>query len=410
MKKGYSIFLIAAGIVFLSWFLPWLYSLIFPVGVSDPFVAWSPISDSFIVTETADGGGLIHAVDKDGNSVDSYTKDDRDSLLPQIYFNQLVARDKLPDTINGKEITIPILRHSQWAFTSLPRDINKVNSDVYLVMESMPARFELEDPKEIFRIKDNDRIEFIDIATNTVNQSKTKRFNEIFNRRGFKFPIKSASANVTTRKPYDEGYLLADDNGEIFHVKMQAGRPFMVKVSKPDSIVASHLFIMENTETRHLGVVSDENHNLYVLEKENYALKKLPVGKVDPEKQKFSIIKNLFNWVVKINGDNGVKWVALNSDDYSLLGEYDYTYPTSRAHIAASYLFPFQLSFTSITDCFAKPRLSDFSLNAIYLNIILAIVIVVLFKSRPRKYVIIDGVVALIFGIFAFVPLILTKE
>lgn len=410
MKKGYSIFLIAAGIIILSWFLPWLYSIIFPASVNDPFIAWSPVNDSFIVSEPAEKGGAIYAVDGLGKASEKYSKEDRDSLLPQIYFNQLVAHDKLPDSIDGKEVTIPALKHSQWVFSSLPRDLNKVSAKVYLMMESMPARFELEDPDVVFRIKDNSSIEFIDIATGTVNANKTKRFNEIFNRNGFKYPIKSASADITTRKPYDEGYLMADDNGEIFHVKMQAGRPFMVKINKPDSVIARHLFIMENNDTRQLGFVSDENRNMYVIEKDGYKLVQLPVGKIDPEKSKLSIVKNMFNWVVKINDDNGARWIAIDSDDYSLLGEYSSHYPTLAVETAASYLFPFELTFTSISDCIAKPRLSCFSINAIYLNIILALIMLFLLKGRSVKILIPSTVAILIFGIFAFIPLILTKE
>ena len=410
MKKAYSIFLIAAGIIILSWFLPWLYSIIFPASVNDPFIAWSPVNDSFIVSEPAEKGGAIYAVDELGEASRKYSKEDRDSLLPQIYFNQLVAHDKLPDSIDGKEITIPALKHSQWVFSSLPRDLNKVGAKVYLMMESMPARFELEDPEVVFRIKDNSRIEFIDIATNTVNANKTKRFNEIFTRNGFKYPIKSASADITTRKPYDEGYLMADDNGEIYHVKMQAGRPFMVKINKPDSIIARHLFIMEESDARQLGIVSDENHNMYVIEKDGYKLIQLPVGKIDPEKSKLSIVKNMFNWVVKINDDNATRWIALDSDDYSLLGQYSLPYPTLAVETAASYIFPFELTFTSVSDCVAKPRLSGFSINAIYLIIILAVIMLLLLKGRSSKILIPSAAATLIFGIFAFIPLILTKE
>ena len=140
MKKAYSIFLIAAGIIILSWFLPWLYSIIFPASVNDPFIAWSPVNDSFIVSEPAEKGGAIYAVDELGEASRKYSKEDRDSLLPQIYFNQLVAHDKLPDSIDGKEITIPALKHSQWVFSSLPRDLNKVGAKVYLMMESMPEK------------------------------------------------------------------------------------------------------------------------------------------------------------------------------------------------------------------------------------------------------------------------------
>lgn len=246
MKKAYTILLVTLSVIVLSWFLPWLYSLLFPVGASDPFIAYSPISDRMIVSErTGEKESVIYPLDADGVREEGvvYTKEQRDSLLPQLYFTQLVAREQMPDSINGIEISIPLLKHNSWVFTSSPRDINKRFADVYLIMESMPARIDLEDPTEVFRFRDG-RVEFIEMETNQINQARSKRFTEIFNDRGFTLPMKSFSANITSRKAYDEGYLMVDDNGDIFHMKMQAGRPYMSKVRKPDSLRAAHVFIM----------------------------------------------------------------------------------------------------------------------------------------------------------------------
>ncbi|MDE6116072.1 MAG: DUF4857 domain-containing protein [Duncaniella sp.] len=144
MKTAYKIFLTALSIAVLAWFLPWLYSLIFPVGGSDPFVAYSPVTDSFIVSENSDGKTGIYEVDNNNTPTGrKFTREERDSLLPQIYFTQLVAHEKLPDTINGIEVSIPIFKHSQWVFNSIPHDVNKKGAEVHLMMESMPARFDI---------------------------------------------------------------------------------------------------------------------------------------------------------------------------------------------------------------------------------------------------------------------------
>ena len=43
MKKAYTILLVTLSVIVLSWFLHWLYSLMFPVGASVPFIAYSPL-------------------------------------------------------------------------------------------------------------------------------------------------------------------------------------------------------------------------------------------------------------------------------------------------------------------------------------------------------------------------------
>ena len=340
MKKAYIVILVALSVIVLSWFLPWLYSIIFPVGVSDPFIAYSPVSRQMIVSETGqEKNPAIYALDAEGKRIPGlYSKEQRDSLLPQIYFTQLMAREQMPDSIDGIELTVPALKHGQWVFTSLPRDINKVQPEVYLMMESMPARIDLEDPKEVFRFR-NGRVEFIDMETNGIVEGRTRRFTDIFTERDFRLPVRSASANVTSRKPYDEGYLMVDDRGDIFHLKMQAGRPYMMKIRKPDSIDARQVFIMENVDTHHLGLMTDANDNLYVIEREGYRICPLAVGKVDPTKDRISIVKNMFNWVVKISNSDGARWTVLDSDDYSKLADYNISYSHSVSQVIASYIF-----------------------------------------------------------------------
>ena len=407
MKTAYNVFLTALCIIVLSWFLPWLYFIIFPQGGSDPFVAYSPVTDTFIISEA--GGGDIYAVGHDGRRLaPDITKEERDSLLPQIYFTQLVSQERLPDSVAGHSVSIPELKHAQWVFTSIPHDINKVPAQVYMIMESMPARVDLEDPKEVFRL--NGKVEFIDIQSNTVNPTRSARFTDLFAQRGFEYPVKALNANITTRKPYDEGYLMADSKGDIFHVKMQAGRPYMVRVSKPDSVVAEHLFILENTDTRQLGLITDTAHNLYVLEHEGYRLIPLPVGKVNPATDRIAIVKNLFNWVIRISTPEATRWEAIDSDTYRHLASYSEPYATSKAETIAGYIFPFEISFSSVMDSLAFPRIEFFGWNFIFLNILLAALMPVLLRRRQRCQILTATATTLLFGIFAFIPFICLKQ
>ena len=280
-----------------------------------------------------------------------------------------------------------------------------------MMMESMPARIDLEDPKEVFRFR-NGRGEFIDMETNGIVEGRTRRFTDIFTERDFRLPVRSASANVTSRKPYDEGYLMVDDRGDIFHLKMQAGRPYMMKIRKPDSIDAQHVFIMENVDTRHLGLMTDANDNLYVIEREGYRICPLAVGKVDPTKDRISVVKNMFNWVVKISNSDGARWTVLDSDDYSKLADYNISYSHSVSQVIASYIFPFELSFTAISDCYAFPRISDVSWRAVFLNVVLTLIILVVYRRRRSsgRNIALASVVTLVCGIFSFIPLIIIKD
>ncbi|MCM1519760.1 MAG: DUF4857 domain-containing protein [Lachnoclostridium sp.] len=406
MKSAYKIFLNALCIIVLSWFLPWLYSLSFPVVNRDPYLTYSPVANTMVLSYGKDS---IFTIGADGKRSSEYlTEDQRDSLLPHLHSTQLMARDLMPDSVNGVELSVANIRHNAWTFSSLPRDINKVSADVYMMMESTPARIDLEDPKEVFRL--DGKVEFVDIATNKVNTVRSSRFNDVFIDRGFEYPVKALMANVTSRKQYDEGYLMIDNKGDIFHLKQMAGRPYMVKVNKPDSIVAAHPFVMENIDHRELGLISDENHNLYALEREGYRLVHLPIGKVDPEKEKIFISKNIFNWIVKISDSEGARWIVLDSKDYSPVGRFEITYPVTPQAVIAGYIFPFSLSFTATTDCFAYPRLGSFSWHALALNLLLGLILLYVIRRQSVTEKSLKFAITLIFGIFAFIPFIIIRH
>ncbi|MDE6715164.1 MAG: DUF4857 domain-containing protein [Muribaculaceae bacterium] len=413
MKKIYNIVLTVLSIIVLSWFLPWLYSILLPTAASDPFVAYSPINNKLILSELGNDDTRIYSVDSQGVPEDvSYTKEQRDSLLPQIYYTQLMARNELPDSIDGIELSVAAFKHNQWVFSSIPRDINKVLPRVYLIMESMPARIDLEDPKQVFRIHGND-VEFIDIATNTIDEGRSKRFTEVFNERGFVFPMQHFSANITSRKPYDEGYLITDVAGGLYHLKMRAGRPYMMKIPLPANVKAEYVFIMENPENSHLGLFTDTDNNLYIIEREGYNVVRLQVGKFDATREKISIMKNLFNWVVRISDAQGSRWTALSAADYSPLASYTRDYPESTASKSAKYIFPFELSFTNVADCYAVPRITDISWQALFLNLILAVIICFIYLCRrkyTKKCAAGASVTTLVFGIFAFIPFMVLKN
>ena len=391
----------------LSWFLPWLYSYLLPVAGSEPYLAYSPISNGFVVSEQ---GNKIYSIDKDNNPIESYTVEQRDSLLPHQYFNQLMARDRLPDTIAGIAVSIPTLKHAQWVFQSTPRDLNKVLPKVYMMMESMPARIDLEDPKEVFRL--NGKVEFVNMESNTVNPDRSARFTKAFEKAGFQYPEKWMSANVTTRKQYDEGYLMIDAAGDLYHMKQQAGRPYIVKIQRPNpDFKAEKAFIFENMDRSNLGYVVDADGNSYLLKHDGYRLVQLPVEKIDPTKNRITIVGTLFNIMVRFNNQQGTRWYALdNAGTHDMLGNFNYTYSDNWAAELGEYIFPYELSYTAHTDCLVHPRIGFISWKAIYLNIALALLLAYLGRHRRRRCMIAGPVITLIFGLYSFIPFAIIKE
>lgn len=63
--------------------------------------------------------------------------------------------------------------------------------------------------EEILQVK-GDVTLTIDMESNTVNDEKSIRFTEAMTKKGFRFPAVKIAGNPTTRKEYDEGYILLE--------------------------------------------------------------------------------------------------------------------------------------------------------------------------------------------------------
>lgn len=407
MKKFGYIVLYCLSILALSWFLPWLYALVSSSSSREPFASFSPVAEQWVVSVNDDSGNTdIYTLDSLGERDRTFTKTQRDSLLPQLYYKDLLAKELLPDSIGTHEVTLPFLRHAEFAFTSNRRDVNKVLPQVYLMMESMPERADLEDPDHVFRFRDG-RMEFLRMADNTVNESRTRRFTDAMNAAGFIMPASDASANITARKLYDEGYLMIDADGKVFHVKQRAGRPYVSAVRLPDGVRGKKVFIFENTDERILGFMTDSDNIPYFILKDGLKAVRLGIGKVNPSADRINIMGNLFNIVFRVASDTATVWSAVDADTFETLGRFSYsTVPENRL---ASYIFPYRLNFNSSNDSFAYPRISGFSMNAIWLNLVLAVAAFIILRrvNRPRRIVL--SCLTVVFGIYIFVPLIFIK-
>lgn len=415
MKRFYYIVFFFVSAAVMSWVLPWIFSLCFAEHNREPFVAYSPLTDSFVITDfISDKKGIdpdIYILDPATRQPSKhYTMDQRDSLLPEIFVGQLSSKGMLPDSIKGVEIDMRKIRMNSWIFTSSPKDLNRSVPTVYPVMESMPLRFKFEDPEVVMTLG-SDGVSIVDIETNSLDEQKTGRFAKMFAAKGFSFPAKEAVANISTRKGYDNGYLIIDSDDRLYHLKMQAGRPSMAKIALDDSIVPVHVFVMENADRELYGLVSDKKGHLYAVSHDDaYTVRKLGGVNFDPEKEKLTVMKNLFSWCIKINSDNGTRWIALDPQSYSVIDEYAYQPQQTLGSKIKKWIFPFVTTFTSESDRYVLPRVGEFSWQALFLNIALAIIVAIAAKGADVRSTVGKSFVTLLLGIYSFIPLMLLKR
>lgn len=416
MSKFARIILFAVTVAVLSWFLPCLYALLTPSPSSEPFCAFSPVNGQWIVSRSVPGEKPEITM-RSPFAGDDTVKGERipvatrDSLLPQLYYRQLLSHDKLPDTIAGKEVTAHLFKTHELFFNASPREINKSHPGMWLMMESMPSRVDLSDPEEAFRFTD-DGIEFVKMAENSVNPTRSRRFTEAMKSRGFRFPATDLSANITSKKAYDEGYLMIDADGKLFHVKQRGGRPFVAAVSLPDGVKASKAYIWEESDRSKLGLVIDTEGRPYVIKAEGHVALPLPseAGNVDPRQEAIMVMGNLFNLTIRYSGKEATRWRTFDADSLRLIGSLDFPRMKSKASKTAEYIFPYILTFTSTYDSLAYPRIINISVKALPFNILLALVLLLYGIRRKDATMKSGALITLPLGIFSFIPFLLFHD
>ena len=338
MKKYGQIFLIASLAVLLVWVLPWLYNLITLEAYQTPFTLYSCTLHDFASLDRGEG--------KDFRFIDTRGNVHGDEAQPMFYASILASRGALPDSIEGRRVTLAEIEHNAVIASSDPKDVNRTLPPVYLLMESVPERLELKDPEDAL-VSRKDRIDIYAMETNEIRKEKTALLNQTLQQQGFAFPAKRFAGKPSHRKEYDEGYLVTDAQDKLYQLKQVNDTVTVRHFPAADGLGLKWVMITEFENHATLGYLVDGNGHLNMLR---------PSGEVlptevlfDPEKEDLLIVGDLFYYTVKTSTAKGEHFWALRSDDFSLEGTFERPYPHEGSLPG--------LRFTSGNDGWVKPRL-----------------------------------------------------
>ena len=344
MIRTSKIVLYLTVITILVWQLPWCYNFFAAQSYKVPFTLYSTVNGQFISIDHQAGKGLT-GTDEDGNT---YTANQTDRLLPFLYMRQLIADNNLPDSINGVRITPRDIQLTNFNFRHVSSEINLNKANLYHLMESMSGRVDLELPDDVFRISSRG-IEFVNAKNNEIEEDKSKQFTKAMLEKGFTFPARIISGNPSTRKDYDEGYMIVDNAGKLFHMKQTVGRPYVRHIELEEGFDIKYVFINEFKDKKTIAFIVDKHNKFYVLENKSYQLYYTGIDTFNPTEDAITIFGNMFDWTVTVNTEHNVFYYALDANSYSIIKKK--TISIEDNHMGG-------LTFTSYKDKFVRPRIS----------------------------------------------------
>lgn len=360
--------IIALAIIVIAWLLPALYELVTPRTDRMPFVVYSCLDSTFIKFETSDK--QVRYIDFRGQD---FTKAEADSLLPLFAFRQLVAEGRLPDSLYGVALTPKLIQQNSCHFKTSPKQLNKPAVGLYTMLESASGRVDLQLPPDVFRLT-NDGLEFIDCETNTVNKAKSLSFSRELTKHGFTFPVQLIWGNGTTRKDYDNGFLLTDQNERLFQLKMVKGTPWVREINTSFDISSFiQLFTVEPANRALIGLVVDDAYRLFAV-RSNGTLAQ--IGAVndtlvhctsslcpllyDPQSMQISIVGDLFHWTITEYTATDSRYYAVDAKTFEQVACAIVPDPERPlAQRIERIILPVRLRFTSWRTQLIAPNIND---------------------------------------------------
>lgn len=397
-----KILYIGLSIFLLSWMIPSLVQLTTDSSTRYPFTYYSSVINQFCYIDPEDNRLL--GKDMSGKS---YTDAEFNRVLPMFYYRQLAMENALPDSIQGVPVNLHSISRNNFFFWYKPKDKNTPAIELYPMFESCSGKVDLENPDDMFRLKD--RIEFIDMETNQVNTEKSARFQQALDAAGFTGPARWVTGIPSSQKSYDEGYFVLDNNGNLFHVKMTNGKPF-VKNTKAGANTSVLAMFPKEVENRSLyGFLYDTDGTLYYLSTDGYRLVKV-LEDIHPDKDRVSVMANMFYWTVVKETSEGEYTYALKNNTMEQVADLFRPSVPSTWDKVSPYLFPFTVQFSDSTNSYLYPRVSAYHLPALGLGFVLAIITFAIYRDQKpcRKYT--ASIITLLAGVAGFITVCLIAK
>ena len=399
--------LVILATLLLAWLLPNFFYMITSKPSDHKFVYYSSVAQDFCGTVRSNHNGSDERIHKNFKTGQVYTLEEFDDILPLLFYRQLLADDRLPDSIQGKPISVSQLKRERFFWRYSPRQKNKPSIPLYPLFD--PAgRVKLELPDDVFRLKED--IEFIVPKDNRIDTLKSRQFKKVFQEEGFKFPATMVAGNPSPRKSYDEGYLVLDSSRALYHFKMQNEQIYFKHIGLPGNVHVRFISPYEPADRNFYAFLFDQNGALYILKTEKYRLEKLPVQPINIDEDKALILANPFYWTVRITTPQKETAYALDAKTLKLVDSCSFYQKQSTNDSLLEYLFPFQWKWRSANTVFLKPVFKFgspfvFIANICFLAVFIGSVRFGLYKNSPLAMLWIP-----LTGVFGFTACLLFVE
>jgi hypothetical protein len=269
------------------------------------YVFYSSVLQDFIYQKNYPG----HRFEYFDASGKEYDKTKYENLLPFVYWRNLKMQNALPLHIQNRRFDETKIKQSALALSYHPRDLKENEIRMFPFFNPNSTKGMIPFPTQMLIFTNKTLKTYEEDVTLGLTHQKLQ---EVFKKADFSHPVKKVWGNATNMKSYDLGYMLLDNKSRLFNLAQADSTLHFKEISYPKSATLVHVKLSENETNEIMGYAIDSNSNLYLLNKDDFAFKKLPLKGFDYKSMQLQIIANPLFYTVRF--DDGKRYGALAFD------------------------------------------------------------------------------------------------
>ncbi|TKG92990.1 DUF4857 domain-containing protein [Puteibacter caeruleilacunae] len=393
MECKARIVLIIAAIAVLAVYLPYFMWIGFSEMSFRPQIEYSPLEETFIIKS------MKGAVSREGKE---YSAQEMACALPFSKYKELAVNDALPDSVKDfKWDTKVVQQYNEYKIFS-PYYFNMKSLGLYPLFDTNIVGSVIK-PDDYFRL--NDRIEFVDAATNKIKEELSQKYTQIMREHGFEFPGQKVFGSTSSMKRYDEGYFMVDAEGKVFHVLKRKGKFKCIYTKITNGLQFKKMHVLTSLNRKLYGLVATIENELYVLTTNDYGYIKIPI-EYNSDFQKLSFRATVLNYQFSIHDGDETSFVVTDRR-FNAVDQYKYIANKSTSYVHSELIpavFPFILTTQNRNSRFFDPSI-EIQKKGWMGNIVCVILFVLGLLIWKKKLVnnISDIIFISVFGIYALI-------
>ena len=277
------------------------------------YIFFSPVLNDFIYQKNSKGHQFVYGTEQTTFDRLAYEKN-----LPFVYWKNLDIQGELPFQINGESYDKQRIKGARLSLQYRPNSLATREVSLYPLFNPISNNGVIPFPEEVFSLKP-DKVVVYDCETVRVNQQITNEMNEKLKAVGVSFPLQRIWGKTTNMKPFDWGYFVKDNVGQIFNLRRSDNELSVRKIPIPHDISSiAYMRISENRQKNFYGYAIDTNSRVFLVAYPDYQFIPLELADFDYRHMPFHLISDPLHYIVRYRNQKTYRAV-LFSKQYQLL-------------------------------------------------------------------------------------------